>query len=371
VRLVWSSYLGDDCLRLTGSSPRALGNLRAMTQSDRARRIPVYPTELVRSAVGASNLQSVGGRYEVDGESVCLVPSYPFLAGTSYTVLVHHSLDRDNNVTTFELEDFEALTIARLRDEGAEPTTRVVAIYPTADELPRNQLRFYIHFSSPMSEGFVAEHVHVVDAETREPLTKALLPMEPELWDRERMRATVLFDPARIKRGLAPNREAGYPLREGVAIEVVVDDGFADAEGRPLAASSVRRYRVESDVRRRIEPQEWELCAPATGTRDPIVVRFDRPLDHALLQRCLTVVDAETGRLSGRVGVAAGERSWEFTPFVEWRDARYALVVDTMLEDLAGNSVARVFDRDLADADHTPIAAGDITLEFLPASSAI
>jgi hypothetical protein len=56
---------------------------------------------------------------------------------------------------------------------------------------------------------------------------------------------------------------------------------------------------------------------------------------------------------------------------VEWRDARYALVVDTMLEDLAGNSVARVFDRDLADADHTPIAAGDITLEFLPASSAI
>ena len=63
-----------------------------MAQPDRARRIPVYPTELVRSAVGASNLQSVAGHYEVDGDTLCFVPRYPLLAGTSYTVLVHHSL---------------------------------------------------------------------------------------------------------------------------------------------------------------------------------------------------------------------------------------------------------------------------------------
>ena len=43
---------------------------------------------------------------------------------------------------------------------------------------------------------------------------------------------------------------------------------------------------------------------------------------------------------------------------------RTALVVDTTLEDLAGNSVARVFDRELADPDHDPIAAKTVTLEF-------
>lgn len=370
MRVVWSSYLGDDCLRLTGWSRRALDRLRAMTQPDRARRVPVYPTELVRSALGASNMQSGAGHYEVDGDAVLFVPRFPFLAGTSYTVFVHHSLAEDVRTAAeapgFELEDFEALTIVRARDQPGESTTRVLAIYPTADELPRNQLRFYIHFSSPMSEGYVAEHVHVVDAETRGPLIGALLPMEPELWDRERMRATVLFDPARIKRGLAPHREAGYPLREGSVIELLVDDGFADAEGRPLACASAQRYRVASDVRRRIEPAEWEIRAPAAGTLGPMLVRFDRALDHALLQRCLRVVDANGDRLSGRVVVPAGERSWEFTPLVQWRDARYDLVVDTMLEDLAGNSVARVFDRDLADADHTPIAAGEVTLEFHP-----
>ena len=64
--------------------------------------------------------------------------------------------------------------------------------------------------------------------------------------------------------------------------------------------------------------------------------------------------------------VPAGEQSWEFTPCAEWRSAPYGLVVDTTLEDLAGNSVARVFDRDLDDPAHTPIAAGTLTLEFRP-----
>ena len=135
-------------------------------------------------------------------------------------------------------------------------------------------------------------------------------------------------------------------------------------DGRPLADEFVRRYRVVGDVRRRIEPAEWEIEAPGAGTRDPLVVRFDRPLDHALLHRCLAVVDSDAARLPGRVAVADGERSWEFTPAEAWRDAPCALVVDTTLEDLAGNSVARVFDRELADPDHDPIAAKTVTLEF-------
>jgi hypothetical protein len=246
------------------------------------------------------------------------------------------------------------------------PQARVVEIHPSAEEVPRNLLRFYLHFSAPMSEGFVAEHVHVVDALTRDPMPGALLPMEPELWDPERKRVTVLFDPARIKRGLVPHREAGYPLREGATVEVVVDAGFADAHGRPLAHDFHRRYRVAGDVRRRIEPTEWHLHRPAAGTCDPVVAGFDRPLDHALLLRCLVVTEGDGRRVPGRVAVPTGERRWSFTPFAAWGDAPYALVVDTSLEDLAGNSVARVFDRDLADPDHAPVAAKHVALDFRP-----
>ena len=108
----------------------------------------------------------------------------------------------------------------------------------------------------------------------------------------------------------------------------------------------------------------WRLPSPARA----IPSSFDSiaPLDHALLQRCLEVEDADAGPVSGRIGIPEGERSWEFTPLEEWRDSGYVLVVDTMLEDLAGNSVARVFDRDLSDPDHTPIAARSVTLDFHP-----
>ena len=106
---------------------------------------------------------------------------------------------------------------------------------------------------------------------------------------------------------------------------------------------------------------------PAAGTLEPLVVRFDRPLDHALLQRCLGVVGTEVTALPGRVALPEGERSWVFTPFAEWRDALHLLVVDTTLEDLAGNSVARVFDRDIDDPAHTPLAEREVTVEFRPA----
>jgi hypothetical protein len=364
LRVVWSSYLGVDCLRLTGWSARALERVSAMTPRERARHVPVYPTELVQSALGASNLPSADGKYEVDGDTLCFVPTYPFMAGTSYTVLVHHSLV--GSAATFELEDFDPFTITRTREAVDAPAAFVVAVHPSAKEVPRNLLRFSLSFSTSMSEGFVEERVYVVDADTRERLSGALLPMEPELWDLARTRVTVLFDPARIKRGLAPHREAGYPLREGATIEVVVDAGFADAHGRPLAEGFSQRYQVVGDVRRRIEPAEWEVQAPRSGTRDPLVVRFDRPLDHALLHRCLAVVDSDAARVPGRVAVADGEQSWAFTPAAEWRDEPCALVVDTTLEDLAGNSVSRVFDRELADPDHAPIAAKTVILEFRP-----
>jgi hypothetical protein len=83
-------------------------------------------------------------------------------------------------------------------------------------------------------------------------------------------------------------------------------------------------------------------------------VHFDRPMDHALVHRCLTIVDAAGRRMAGRSTVAAGERHWTFTPATGWVDEQYALLVAPQLEDVAGNSITRVFDRDLTNPDHDP-----------------
>src|SRR5258708_11141651 len=107
-----------------------------------------------------------------------------------------------------------------------------------------------------------------------------------ELWDADRRRITVLLDPARIKRGLAVHRQAGYPLRPGERFRLIVDDGFRDSAGAPLRAPAERRYQAGGDERRRGEPGRWALSAPARGTTDPLRVTSDRPLDHGLLSRC-------------------------------------------------------------------------------------
>jgi hypothetical protein len=353
MKVAWSSVGGTDCLRVSGASA-----LDGLSETELAQHVRVYPSEQVTTTLPA---QAVAGSYVHDGEDVCFVPRFPFVAGAEYTALVHRL-----GAPAFDLEDFDRLTLARARDD-ATPTTRVVAVHPSSGEVPRNLLRVYVHFSAPMSEGGLGRHVRVCDAGSGEPLDGAFLPMDPELWDRSRQRATVLFDPARIKRGLAPHREAGYPLREGATVDVVVDRELRDADGRPLARGTVHRYRVIGDVRTRVDPADWDVDPVAAGTRAPLVVRFDRRLDHALLQHCIVVTAPDGSVVPGEADVGDGERSWAFTPARPWPAARHVLAVDPMLEDTAGNSVRRVFDRDLDDDSQSPITVDRVAVEFLPA----
>jgi hypothetical protein len=346
LRLLWSRHEEHDCLRLTGVDALTLG------AGDFARYLPVYPSAILSTTM----VPSLHGSYALDGAAVCFVPRFPFVAGTEYTLLVHRSLSggRSERVPgCFDVEDYEPLTITRPTVTG-DATTRVVEIYPTAREVPRNVLRLYVHFSAPMSEGFAASRVHLRRTDTGEEIAGALLPMDPELWDPGRRRLTVLFDPARIKRGLAPHREIGYPLEVGVAVDVDIDVAFLDADGRPLVSSFSRHYEVGGDERTTVDPHQWRLATPAAGTADPLIVSFDRPLDHALLQHCITIVDADEHQMAGSSSTATGERSWRFAPDDPWARARYRLAVDPILEDLAGNSLRRVFDRDISDPDQTP-----------------
>ena len=209
-----------------------------------------------------------------------------------------------------------------------------------------------------MSEGQAARHVRLVRADSSEAIESPFV-AEPELWDRERRRLTLLFDPGRLKRGLRSHEEAGYPLQEGVAVRLAVDEGFRDADGAPLQEHFEQRYEVEGDLRARVDPRNWECRLPAAGTVEALRVRFDRPLDHALLQHALEVTDDAGRPVPGRPEIGAAERSWTFTPAAPWPAGEYRLAIDPRLEDLAGNSLARVFDRDLERDAAPPDPARD------------
>jgi hypothetical protein len=320
----WSRLGGDDCIRLG--------------------RPAVGATVQVRAGAAAVHLPPMAGALVRDGDDLCFLPRFAFVGGTTYTVVVDGTI---------------AGVLVCPRKEMAR-ITEVVDIRPSAAEVPRNLLRCYVWFSAPMSEGFAASHVRLEDDAGRV-MAGALLPAEHELWDGDRRRLTVLLDPARIKRGLVSNRVAGYPLRVGEACRLVVDEGFCDARGVPLARGAERRYAVGGDEHRLVEPREWILSPPPVGTREPLGVTFDRPLDAALLARCLGVWGPDGRPITGTAQIGTEERSWCLVPEAPWGAAAHRLVVDPVLEDLAGNSVGRVFDRDLTSrADDPPADPSEV-----------
>jgi hypothetical protein len=318
----WSRVRGEECVRIAGG-----------------RGVDLRVRPELTGIVG--ELPAMAGEVVADGDDACFVPRFGFVDGTTYTVTV---------------DGVDAGTLARPRPD-VRSTTDVIGIHPSARVVPRNLLRLYVHFSAPMSDGDAADHVRLID-DAGDELEAALFSTGHELWDAAHVRLTVLLDPARIKRGLAPHRQVGYPLRPGEPFRVVVDAGFRDATGAPLRAPGQRRYDVGDDERRRVVPESWELRTPRHGTRDRLVVAFDRPLDHGLLARCLTVDGPDGHHIDATSETGPEERSWRLTPRAPWTPGRYRLVVDPVLEDVAGNSVARVFDRDLTRPDEQPRDAG-------------
>jgi hypothetical protein len=371
VRLERAAVDGRDGIRIHGLPAALLERLRGWGERDLALAFPFH-VDPDGPTPRAQPRPAVPGRYRVEPTCVVFAPRFPWLAGTAYRLRIHPGLAAAREPGALPEPSVQAPVLDRpqLRVERPRPDvagrTFVQAVHPRADELPCNQLKLYVTFSGPMSEGCAWRHLSLVRVDDGSTLASPFVELDPELWDPERRRLTVLFDPGRLKRGLAPNRSDGPPLRSGVAVRLVIAREFPDADGFALRESFFREYRVGPELRRRVRPEEWSLQAPDAGSRRPLVLRFDRSLDHALLQHCIRVLDADGKPLAGDAEVGNAERDWRFVPHESWRAARHVVRVDACLEDLAGNSLARVFDRDLGregDAPADPVAAA---LAFVP-----
>lgn len=224
-------------------------------------------------------------------------------------------------------------------------TAEVVRVYPRGDVLPANQLRFYIHFSQPMRGGeTIFEQIQLLDAEGQ-PVHDPWL--HDELWLDNDRTLLLYIHPGRIKWGVLLRQILGPVLRPGREYTLVIRTALLDAEGRRLKKEYRKTFRTTDEHRQRVELSAWKLQPPMAQTRSPVRLTFPQPLDHSSWQRFLHVVDARGQVIAGTITVGKDECSWSFQPKEHWQAAPYRIVVDDRLEDTAGNTPRRPFDRDL------------------------
>lgn len=296
----------------------------------------------------ADELPPMAGSWTVSDSTLRFNPRFPLIAGTRYRARLQSSeaisnpgsgTKSNSTIPKPIILEFEVPA-----EQPGEPN-EVVQVYPSAGTLPENNLRFYIHFSQSMGRGEAYQHLSLLNAKGKA-IDLPFLEIGEELWDPRAKRMTLLIDPGRIKKGVKPREDLGPVLEAGREYTLVIGRDWRDAWGRPLKSEFRKKFRAGPPVEAAIDPALWKIASPESGSTDPLAIRFPAPLDRALLERTISVSGLNGPVVAGRIAVSDEERRWEFRPLAPWKAGRYQLVVDTALEDLAGNRIGKPFEID-------------------------
>jgi hypothetical protein len=219
----------------------------------------------------------------------------------------------------------------------------VMKIYPTADSIPINILRFYIEFSEPIREKNALMNVHLSEDGGKD-LSHVFFDNNYELWNENRTKLTLIFDPGRVKTGLIANKQMGRALKSGAHYQISVDSLFTTMSGSHLTRNFVKKFvAIEEDT---LAPAlaKWKIKVPCSDSRLPLVVNFQEPIDHISALGYLIITDNKGEKMQGNLLLKKNENEWEFTPTRKWKRGEYKLFVNDRLEDIAANNLNGNFD---------------------------
>ncbi|MES3017759.1 MAG: Ig-like domain-containing protein [Bacteroidota bacterium] len=319
---------------------RASGEITVIKEQDRsvALFIPLHLVEGVNENNFdeeifiriAGKPENILGEYKRDRYGILFTPLIEFTPGTDYQIIFNGRL-------------LSGLSISETRING---NVALNAIYPSADTLPENLLKFYLIFSKPMRKNVSEKYMSMLDGKG-DTLKDVFLNLNTELWDEGGKQLTIWLDPGRIKRGLQPNERAGNPLHAGSGYTLVISPEWADLRGSKLGKPYLKKFHTTQKDTQTPDPANWSLNVPVSGSDQALSISFHESLDHSLLSNTITVIRRDGEKVKGKIVVKDKEDSLLFNPDVKWAAGIYYLKVDSKLEDLAGNNLNRLFDRDL------------------------
>lgn len=270
------------------------------------------------------------GYYNVLEYETLFHPVIPFTRGNTYEVRREGKI-----VATFDIPWPDASVKAE-----------VLHVYPSADTLPENLLKFYIQFSLPMQEGNELDHIILIK-DGKDTVKNAFLDFQLGLWSNDRKTLTVWFDPGRIKRDLQPNKLLGPPLEKGHHYQLIIGKGWDTGEGVAIQSSFEKKFVTTTRDNESPNMMKWKIFSPATLSKDPLTVEFEEPMNYDW-GGCFNVYDSSGNYIFGRVEIGRNEKSLLFYPDKRWASGLHNINVCPQIEDVAGNNFDHLFDNDLA-----------------------
>ncbi len=295
----------------------------------------------VTNTTGENSSIPVQGTFSYSSNDLIFTPYYPFEKGLTYTVRV-----KDVNTGKYFNSDFVLESIEK------QDVAKLLHIYPSAELLPENLLRFYLYFNSPMKQGEALKHIHLVDSRGNKD-TQAFMQFKQELWSPDGKRLTLLFDPGRIKRGVSTNLELGPALLHGNTYQLVISGAWQDVYGQNLDATEKMTFKVGAAYRTAIDISNWNVNEPEVESTKPLTIQLDRIMDHALVQSMLQIKYEENQNIKGSWEISESESVLFFTPVEKWQKGNYEIVLDSGLEDVTGNNLNSLLDDQLKPEQST------------------
>lgn len=290
----------------------------------------------------------LGSLVHLGTKEYSFIPLVPFTEDQNYTIR-----ERGRTIGGF-----------RVLGDRSKTAPEILAIYPSTDTVPENLLKVYLQFSEPMQEvGHVLDFIKVID-ETEGVEKKIFLEMESELWNREHDLLTLWLDPGRIKTDLIPNRKLGMPILNGHKYSLHIDSTWRSAKGRPLKRSFNKSLVVTQRDHNKPNIKDWKLNIPNANSTKALSLLFSEPMDAVLSAETLSIYDNSQNLVAGNFIILEGEKKMSFTPRNKWKTGAYKIRVKSILEDLAGNNLNRLFDENLLIKSGRSSIAKTHTLTF-------
>ena len=299
--------------------------------------IRVFNGTLAKQDLSAAT--SIIGEVIYSEHSVTFIPLISFGTDHSYTALFKDELYH------FEIEiseEYEYLEVEK--------------IYPSGPELPANLLKIYVKFSKPISPAKVFDHILILD-EHEIAVERAVLELENPLLSGDGTLLTLWIEPGRQKRGLGPNLMLGPVFTEGRSYQIQVSESLKDLNGVPMKKRGMHYFKIIKDDRKKIDASKWQIDKPDIETFQDLIITCGETLDFGSALSGISILNNKDEVVEGTWHFAEHETKLIFSSVNIWSAGSYTLVIDHVVEDLAGNNLVRLFDQPIGMNEPQPSTA--------------